>query len=152
MHKEIEEFNHILEKDLKEELQKVNSAGTIDPNEVKTITDAVKLMVKLKEYEAWCDGEMNGRSYGDYSYRRGRNPMNGQYVSRGHDYGRMSYNGPYESPMWGNGSRASYDMGYSGHSINDRMIARLEQMMDEADSDFERQKIQEAIGRMEMSK
>lgn len=147
MHKAIEEFNHILEKDLKEELQKVNSAGTIDPAEVKTITDAVKLMVKLKEYEAWCNGEMEGRSYGDYSYMRGRDAMTGRYTSRGYDsYGHYSYNGPYETP------RMSYDRGYSGHSINDRMIAKLETMMGEAESDYERQKIQEAIARMEMGK
>ena len=152
MHKAIEEFNHILEKDLKEELQKVNSAGTIDPAEVKTITDAVKLMVKLKEYEAWCNGEMDGKSYGN-SYMRGRDAMTGRYTSRGYDpYGHMSYNGPYETPMWSNGSRMPYDMGYSGHSINDRMIAKLEGMMNEADSDYERQKIQEAISRMEMGK
>lgn len=58
------------------------------------------------------------------SYRRGRNPMNGQYVSR--DYGN----------------------GRSGHSIKDRMIANLEQMVDQASSDYERQQILREIEKM----
>lgn len=41
-------------------------------------------------------------------------------------------------------------MGYSGHSIEDRMIASLENQMDTATSDYERQKIQEEINRIRM--
>lgn len=39
--------------------------------------------------------------------------------------------------------------GYSGHSINDRIIDRLEHMMDEADSDYERQTIAKYIDKLE---
>lgn len=41
--------------------------------------------------------------------------------------------------------------GYSGHSVHDRMIAKLEKMMDETDSDYERKQIADEISRMRMS-
>lgn len=40
----------------------------------------------------------------------------------------------------------------SGHSIKDRMISRLEHMMDETDSDYERDEISSYIRKLEMSK
>lgn len=68
-------------------------------------------------------------SYGgqimDESYRRGRSPSTGRYVSMA------------EHPR--------YEGGYSGHSINDKMIASLEKLMDKAESDYERQQIADEI-------
>ena len=61
------------------------------------------------------------------SYGRGRSPVTGRYISHGQN-----------------------SMGYSGHSIEDRMIAALEQQMDSAGSDYERSKIQEEINRIRM--
>ena len=61
------------------------------------------------------------------SYGRGRSPVTGRYISRGTGV-----------------------TGYSGHSIEDRMIASLEQQMDSATSDYERTKIQEEINRIRM--
>ena len=69
------------------------------------------------------------RSYDNYhgdSYRRGRSPVTGRYISRG-----------------------QYDDGYSGHSIKDRMVARLEDMYDEAKTDHERQIVNEWINRLQ---
>lgn len=43
----------------------------------------------------------------------------------------------------------SYRDGYSGHSIKDRMVARLEDMMDEAKTDHERQTVSEWINRLQ---
>lgn len=37
------------------------------------------------------------------------------------------------------------DMGYSGHSVKDRMVAKLESMMDMAKSDYERQEVMNVI-------
>lgn len=45
--------------------------------------------------------------------------------------------------------RAYYDMGYSGHSTKDRMIARLEDMMGEVNNDYERNMIRETISRIQ---
>ena len=62
------------------------------------------------------------RSMDDGSYERGRSSVTGRYVSR--------------------------DGGYSGHSIQDRMIDRLERMMSEADSPYEKQVIEKWIHRL----
>ena len=79
-------------------------------------------------------GDHSGRryyhdSYGHESYRRGRSPVTGRYISRGED-------------------NMSYHDGYSGHSIKDRMVARLEDMMDEAKTDHERQTVSQWIDRL----
>lgn len=43
-----------------------------------------------------------------------------------------------------------YLPGYSGHSINDKMIASLEHIMDEATTDYERAQIQSEIDAIRM--
>ena len=45
--------------------------------------------------------------------------------------------------------KSNYDMGYSGHSTKDRMVARLEDMMGEAKNEYEAQMIRDAIGRIQ---
>lgn len=145
MRTKLEKFDHILEKDLEQKLDEIIANGTINPTEVKTVTDAVCLMLKSKEYEEWLrDGEDLGSSF-----RRGRSPVTGRYVSRsrGDSYGtdympiRGSYGRPYTMDM--------YDQDYSGHSIKDRMVAKLEGMVDMAKSDYERQEVLEAIRKIE---
>lgn len=68
----------------------------------------------------------NDYYHGD-SYRRGRSPVTGRYISRGHEDG------------------------HSGHSIMDRMIASLESMYDEAKTDHEKQTVSEWINRLRNS-
>ena len=144
MHEKIEMFEKILEKDLKAELEKVVNAGTVSPTEVKTITDAVRLMLKLKEYEEW-DRKESGEGY---SYRRGRSATTGRYVSR--DRAPMYHNMEGDSRRYYDG--AYLDHGYSGHSIKDRMVDHLERMYDDAQTDHERQILDEWIGRIESEK
>ena len=43
-----------------------------------------------------------------------------------------------------------YPGGYSGHSINDKMIASLEHIMDDATTDYERAQIQSEIDAIRM--
>lgn len=143
MHEKIEMFEKILEKDLKAELEKVVNAGTVSPTEVKTITDAVRLMLKLKEYEEW-DGKESGEGY---SYRRGRSATSGRYMSR--DNAPM-YHMEGDSRRYYDG--AYRDTGYSGHSIKDRMVDSLERMYDEAQTEHERKTLDEWIGRIESGK
>ena len=82
------------------------------------------------------DTGYHNRSYGSYgyegdSYRRGRSPVTGRYISRdAYPAGR------------------SYDNNYSGHSIMDRMVAKLESMYDEAQTDRERQTVDQWIQRL----
>ena len=150
----LEKFDHILEKDLENELDQIIASGTINPTEVKTVTDAVRLMLKTKEYEEWLSGGDTGSSY-----RRGRSPVTGRYVSRsrgdsyGMDYMSMrdgSYDDPYMRGSYGRAYNMDmYDRDYSGHSIKDRMVAKLETMVDMAKSDYERQEVMEAIKKIE---
>ncbi len=126
--------------------------------ELDVLTKAVCTIEKIKQIED------DGNSYNNYSrhnsydansydddggsYRRGRSAITGRYVSRD------------AVPRFdGNTSRRFYDgnmsqngNGYSGHSIKDRMIAQLERMYDEAQSDHERQIVNEWIRRIDSNK
>lgn len=85
------------------------------------------------------------------SFARGRSPFTGRFVSRdGVPMGTstphmstLSYNRDYSNNM-DNMSRR-YDGGYSGHSVNDRMIASLEREYDNANSDYEKEQIRKEI-------
>lgn len=147
MNEKMDKFKVILEKELDKELDRIIAAGAMNPNDVKTVTDAVCLMLKVNEYEEWSMmGGENSYAYDGYSTRRGRSATTGRYVSRDRDP-MMSY----QNEAYGRSYDRSYDRGYSGHSIKDRMIARLEGMYDEAKSEHERQIVDEWINRLESS-
>lgn len=87
------------------------------------------------------DGDRDGRyseeayargSYDD-SYRRGRDMRTGRYVSRDP---RESYEG-------------SYERGYSRHTARERMIVKLEEMMDTATNERDRQAIMRCVEQLE---
>lgn len=120
------------------ELDKIVKKADMTVVEVDNATKALCLIEKATKI---MDGDTGSdmyseRSYDYYmdrmpmSYERGRSPITGRYVSRD------------------GGSYARGDRGYSGHSINDRMIANLESMMDSASSDYERQLVKNEIERL----
>lgn len=82
------------------------------------------------------------------SFARGRSPFTGRFVSRDGvpmgtstpHMGNLSYDRDYSNNM----SRR-YDGGYSGHSVNDRMIASLEKEYDNATTEYEREQIRKEI-------
>lgn len=112
---------------------------------------------------------MRPMHWDDMSYARGRDGATGRFVSRGRMYDDRSYEGNrmrdgrsynqgrsyergrsygYEDGdeyMSGRRMIISYDNGYSGHSIDDRIVDALEQMMDQAVTDYERGKLNEVI-------
>ena len=140
MHERMNKVNEILEKDLKDKMDKIVSAGTITPEDIKILDCAVDLMLDFKNYESW-EMNGNGNSYG-YSASRGRNQMTGRYMSRdvnpydmGYSSG-MSYGNPYYN-------------GYSGHG---ETIEKLMRMRDDASTDYERQMFSEMINRLSMNK
>lgn len=106
------------------------------------------------------------RSYGDHSngyypggesFARGRDAMTGRYVSR-RNYplyydGYVAY-GDDASGRSQAGNRMSYgDTEHrSMHSINDQMIQKLEMLMDQAGSEYERQKVRDIIHKIEENK
>ena len=126
---------------VKTEVEKIAQKGDLTPGELESLYKAACFAKELEclksgdaETNYWPDG-MSGRrydvhmnTYGEpygYSEARGRSPVTGRYISRGMD-------------------------GYSGHSIEDRMIAALEQQMDNAKSEYEKQQILEEIKHIRM--
>ena len=129
---------------LMSELKKITDKKDINPAELENAKKAVCTIKEIEEIMAMTDSEYGysnanrnydvrfGRMKG--SYRRGRDSDTGRYVSRkdSHDdYSMM-------------------EEGHSGHSIKDRMIAKLEGMYDESKGDYERQMIDQWIRRLEM--
>ncbi len=139
MHDCIEKFQEILEKDLKEKLNRVNNAGTVNPDDLMVIDKATDVMLDLIKYDEWKMGEGEYSNTG-YSTRRGRSMTTGRYVSRDPYPQNMSYRRSYGDP---------YMAGYSGHN---RMIDELERMRDEAQTERERMMINEWINSAEMNR
>lgn len=112
------------------ELNKIVKKGELNPAELKNASDAMCLMEKVYEvYEKMGTIQNGGENlrypersismhYGGY-----RNPITGRYTN-------------------------SYNQWYSGHSIQDRMVDKLEHMMDEASSQYERDTIAEWIEKL----
>ena len=98
------------------EMKKMVKKGDLSAVELKNATDSACLLMKLEELQM---GEFDDEGYSESynhgrSYRRGRSPRTGRYVSMG------------------------MNDGVSRHSINDRIVSKLEHMMDESGSDYER--------------
>lgn len=138
MQEEIKKFKQLLENEIKTAMRNISNAGAVNPDNVCMLKDSFKLLKLLNEYED--EGMSNGDSYG-YSNRRGRSMTTGRFVSRdqGGSYG--SYDGG--SYYGGASNRGSYDGsyqgGYSGH--NPQIMSQLEEMMNNAKNDQERQMI-----------
>ena len=139
---------------IKDELKKLNKKGELTPAEMDTVFKAVD---SIKDICEMCHEDPDGNySMGAHMYDpnweysgtarsphmydpnweysgTARSPVTGRYISSGMPHGTM---------------RVSYGDNYSGHSIKDRMVARLEPMFDEAKSDYERQLIQNTINRI----
>ena len=122
------------------EIRKVNAKNDLTPQELNSMKEAVCLMKDIIKLEEMMEGA--NKEYDEYSeyyddmpvrsMRRGRDANTGRYVSRMHGRSMNSMN----------------YMDTSRHSIEDRMVAKLESMMDGAGSDFERQKIGEWINKI----
>lgn len=118
------------------ELRKINSKGDLTKEElcmIKEIADTVnKMLIGMA-----MDEEGSG-SYSEYyeddmvSHARGRDANTGRYISRR-----------------GMSRRHSYDnMNVSRHSIEDRMVAALEDQMDYAKTDYEKQMVGNVINKI----
>ena len=140
---------------VEKELDQLSSKASLNPTEVCSAKEAVDLLKKMKEYKEMCEEEEMG-----YSERSMRGRGYSYTTPEMYNMYPMMAGNPY--PMNGyqmdNDSRrinSSYGRGtwnatgqYSGHSVKDRMIDRLERMMDEAKSDYERQEIMNEINRI----
>lgn len=86
----------------------------------------------LKDVTTATGMDMYGEKYltPNMSHMRGHSPSTGGFVSRD------------EMPYM---SKPMYATGYSGHSVNDKMIASLEHLMNQAEGDYEKQQIYDEI-------
>lgn len=137
--KMLEKINDAVEEAIRPILGK---GAAMTAAELDVLTKAVCTIEKIKQIED-AENSYSDNSYGDggNSYRRGRSATTGRYVSRD------------AAPHFDGGtSRRFYDGGgYSGHSIKDRMVAQLEKMYDEAQSEHERQTVSDWIRRLEIN-
>lgn len=140
----MEETYKCLKEILEEQIKLIAKKGNnITPEEGLSLKNALSSIEKingLMKEEAYNEGYARGYHEG-YSYGEMRNPsrspVTGRYISNGPMHGnvRMSYGDEHEHMY--------------GHSIKDRMIAKLEAMYDEAKSDHERQVVTNAINRIQ---
>lgn len=169
--------NKILDKinDAVEEVVKpiVVKGASMTVAEFDVLTKAVCTIEKIKHIEILSGNYDDGNSFDEYlrnsynsyddgnSYRRGRSPSTGRYVSRDsmpnnryydyHDAGNtMQSTHTYDS---GASTRRYYDggsnhSGYSGHSRNDMTIYHIENLIDAAQTEQERQFLSEWLRRV----
>lgn len=142
----------------------IKKGEAMTPADLESLTKAVCVLEKISRIEEgnYFDDYEHSESDGN-SYRRGRSPITGRYVSRDAmpDYRDARYfgDGTFVSHNDTGNSNRYYDDGvshrryydannhndYSGHSIHDRVIDQLERMMDKAQNDYERQEIRKFI-------
>lgn len=127
--------------------------------ETKAVKDGFELLDWLDMKIEECEMKENG--YSQYSGHEGMQALPRRYAitsyrsygprgSYGYPYypmDEMAYDGGRSYAMNGRSYGPYYgaDRRYSRHSINDRAVACLERMMDEASSDYERQEVHRFI-------
>ena len=132
-----------LKSTLEDALRSIAEKKNISPMDIETATKALCALEQIKVME-------DGNS--ERSYRR-RRSHNGSYRSYDGSYDdSMNSRDRYFNPSHDSSRDGSYDDGYSGHSIKDRMVAKLEDMYDQAKSEHERQIVDEWIKRLEGGK
>jgi hypothetical protein len=120
------------------EIEKINNRGTYDDRDLDNLMKATKVLINvegIKGMEEYADN-----SY--YGFSKGMSPD-----TYHQSYGGMSMGYPQDMRMmdrsWDGrmNSMTNYENNRSNHSISDRMIAGLEQQMNMAQTDYERQQI-----------
>ena len=127
----------------------------LSPAETKAALDGMELRELLKCEIEDCkmkeDKEYSERGYSGHEqpYRQYQITSYGMPFRMTHADGRYSgdygVNGWYRSntapDMWHDSPEYSERRGYSRHSIGDRVVEKLENMMDKTESDYEREEL-----------
>ena len=144
-----------LKKATEKNLMELGKKPDLNAAETKAAKDAFELLDYLCYKVEACDAKEKG--YSQYSgYSMDRRPYREyQITSYMPPHGHMSFDGMmyddpsrnhYPNTMPGRRSYGDpYAYGYSGHSINDRLISLVEGMYDEAKSDYEREQLNKFI-------
>ena len=124
-------------------IKDITSKKDISPAQLEHLSKSVCIIEKLKSMQ------QQENEYSENSYRRGRSRTTGRYMSRDNSNNYYDGNSNRNYRDSGNSSRRYNDSsGYSGHSMKDRMIAKLEEMFDDAQSKHEEQYLQQWIDRL----
>lgn len=131
---------------LNNEIDKISAKNDISPSELCNMEKAFCILEKISLIEAMDKYDYEGGN----SFTRGRSSITGRYMSRDNDPYFSRSNDAYMYPNTTH--HQSYNGGYSGHSVKDRMIAQLEHMMDSTDSEYEKQTIADQIHEIKSKK
>lgn len=130
-------------KNLDESIEQLNKKKDMTPSDLELLCKAYKLKMDLEG-----NGMMGGESRSSYYDRMPMSNANGRSYGDWHAEGSFA---PMRSPVTGRYiSRDGYGM--SSHSLKDRMIAKLEGMYDEAQTEYEREEIRKEIRQIEANK
>lgn len=130
---------------IEDEACKICKKDPLSKDDVMILGQLVDMMKDLSTrttMDEYSDMYLTPEEYSErwHSMRRGRSPSTGRFTSMREEPYMDSYRDSY-----GMRSVGSYNDGYSGHSINDRMIDALERMMDTAKTEHERETIRKRI-------
>ena len=124
---------------LRNKIEEVITKGDVSPSEMQCVESAYKTIGQIETIEA-----MHNYNLDDYSsFNRGFHD-NMTYRLMHTPNMRMSWDDDISMRRMKGGS--------SYHSVNDKIIASLELGLDDAKSDFERQKIMDEISRLRSMK
>lgn len=115
----------------------VAKGASMQPAEIDLLSKAVCAIEKLKKIELIEKQiEFMENEYSEnYSYARARSPITGRYLAEGYSSRRF-----YD---------AEHHNGYSGHSFRDKMIAKLEGLYNETQSEHDTQMLNNEIRRIQ---
>ena len=130
---------------IEDEACRICKKDPLSKDDVMILGQLVNMMKDLSTrttVDEYSDMYLTPEEYSErwHSMRRGRSPSTGRFTSVRAEPYMDSYRDSYEMRSMG-----SYNDGYSGHSINDRMIDALERMMDTAKTEHERETIRKRI-------
>lgn len=139
----------------------IAKGASMNAAELDVLAKAVCTIEKIKHIEILSGNYDDGNSFEAYlrnsynsyddgnSYRRGRSPITGRYVSRdsmpNYDTTRTYDSGASTRRYYDGGSNHN---GYSGHSRNDMIIYHIENLIDAAQTEQERQFLSEWLRRV----
>lgn len=126
------------------ELKKLVKKGDLSAAEMEAAKNALSTIVKATEVS---DRKEMDEEYSNRGYSRSGDPYRRWEIL---SYGTQHM--PRHSMMYPHEEHYEDSMRgrYSRHSVKDRAISKIEGMMDEAGSDYEREKMKEIIRRIEM--
>ena len=145
--KDLDDLKQVIHKDLRVIVNK----GTIAPGDVQPLYHMICMLHKMNEIEQSNEQEPNGYSGKRYVIDTRPDHM--------YSFAKDNYGDGYSNERYSNERRRSsgsmrmkdstyYDTnGYSGHSIHDKIINKLESLLPETTKEFERNVINVYVNR-----